>query len=31
MSVAEIDSEARQNIVETEPQFGPSTHCIVID
>ncbi|MDI1451870.1 hypothetical protein [Polyangium sp. 6x1] len=30
MSVAEIDSEARQNIVETEPQFGPSTHCVVI-
>ena len=30
MSVAEIDSEARQNVVETEPQFGPSTHCIVI-
>ncbi|MDI1484367.1 hypothetical protein [Polyangium sp. y55x31] len=30
MSVAEIDSEARQNIVETEPQFVPSTHCVVI-
>jgi len=30
MSVAEIDSEAKQNIVETEPQFGLSTHCIVI-
>jgi hypothetical protein len=30
MSVAEIDSEARQNVVETEPQFGATTHCVVI-
>lgn len=30
MSVAEIDSEAKQNVVETDPQFGPSTHCVVI-
>ncbi len=30
MSVAEIDSEAKKNVVETDPQFGPSTHCVVI-
>jgi len=30
MSVVEIDSEAKQNVVETDPQFGPSTHCILI-
>lgn len=30
MSVAEIDSESKQNVVESDPQFGPSTHCIVI-
>ncbi len=30
MSVAEIDSEKATNIVKTNPQFGPSNHCVVI-
>ncbi|MDI3291910.1 hypothetical protein [Polyangium sp. 15x6] len=30
MSVAEIDSEAKQNVVETDAQYGPWTHCVVI-
>ncbi len=30
MSVAEIDSEARQNVVDTGPKFGRWTHCAVI-
>ena len=30
MSVVEIDSEKQTNLVETDPQFGPSTHCVVI-
>lgn len=30
MSVAEIDSENKINVVETDPQFGPWTHCVVI-
>jgi hypothetical protein len=30
MSVAEIDSEKERNVVETNPQFGPWTHCVVI-
>lgn len=30
MSVAEIDSELKQNVVESDPKFGASTHCIVI-
>jgi len=30
MSVVEIDSEKDSNVVETDPQFGPSTHCVVI-
>ena len=30
MSVAEIDSEKATNLVETDPSFGPSNHCVVI-
>lgn len=30
MSVAEIDSEKPSNVVETDPTFGASTHCVVI-
>ena len=30
MSVVEIDSERQTNIAETDLQFGPSTHCVVI-
>ncbi|WP_170320047.1 hypothetical protein [Polyangium spumosum] len=30
MSVAEINSESKHNVVESDPQFGPSTHCVVI-
>lgn len=30
MNVVEIDSEKEINLVETEPQFGPSSHCVVI-
>ncbi len=30
MSVAEIDSEKTSNVVETDPNFGMSTHCVVI-
>ncbi|MDI1450775.1 hypothetical protein [Polyangium sp. 6x1] len=30
MSVVEIDSEKKSNTVETSPNFGPSTHCVVI-
>ena len=30
MSVVEIDSEKQSNTVETSPNFGPSTHCVVI-
>jgi len=30
MSVVEIDSERKINVVETDPLFGPSNHCTVI-
>jgi len=30
MSVVEIDSETKINLVETDPLFGPSNHCVVI-
>jgi len=30
MSVVEIDSENRTNVVETDPQFGATNHCVVI-
>jgi hypothetical protein len=30
MSVAEIDSEKTSNVVETDPNYGASTHCVVI-
>lgn len=30
MSVVEINSEARENVVETSPKLGPSNHCLVI-
>ena len=30
VSVTEIDSEARQNVVETDKPFGRWTHCTII-
>ncbi|HRI70133.1 MAG TPA: hypothetical protein PK156_38145 [Polyangium sp.] len=30
MSVAEIDSEKATNVVNTNPRFGTSNHCVVI-
>jgi len=29
-SVTEIDSEKERNVVSTDPQLGPWTHCVVI-
>ncbi|MRG98473.1 hypothetical protein [Polyangium spumosum] len=30
MRVAEIDSEKAMNVVETDPDFGASNHCVII-